>query len=234
MSFSKFFFALFWGVILSLSFSSAATFFKLNLSNPNMEGEFSERYSKIHFTAGGNNFWGIIFWSSLTSETVNISGTSSSNEITCNRKMRGLYYNSQRWERLWPLDEWTAIELWYDLQKLTIEGGLYTNCGGSSGQEFGIYGYLRHKYNNGTWYELSAGVQYDAAKNIIFSDSDLHPTLQRLDNKYQLWLIYDYNGGGIWVVGCEVILWFDDLVELVNDENISTRRYKYDMERAFP
>ncbi len=45
----------------------------------------------------------------------------------CKTRVKWFYYNAERWERLWPLDEetWASIEAWY---WLTTNGGLYTHC----------------------------------------------------------------------------------------------------------
>jgi hypothetical protein len=119
--------------------------------------------------------------------------------VTCKSKVRGYYYNSQRGERLWPLTESLAQGLGY--ADLVLTGGLYAGCGTGN---YGIYGRLQHTFN-GRDYQLIAGVEYDTspAKNAIKSGSKLTGTLQLLDNKYPIGLLYDYNGG-IGVVGCQL------------------------------
>jgi len=72
--------------------------------------------SYIHFNAGGNDFGGLLVWRQAEGvrETIQICpnpddtscpAASVIDSIECTRQIRGLYYNSQRGERLRPLDD---------------------------------------------------------------------------------------------------------------------------------
>ena len=51
---------------------------------------------------------------------------------------------------------------------------------------------------------MLAGVQYSGTDaNIVVSGSSVAETLQRLDNKFPIGFLYDYNGG-IGLVGCKL------------------------------
>ena len=84
---------------------------------------------------------------------------------------------------------------------------------------YGIYGHLQHTYQGKT-YDLVAGAQY--ADNKIDSTSNLHPSLQRFDNKFPLGIIYDYNGG-LGLVGCQSVppVMLEEIAALFSQDDIS-------------
>lgn len=155
--------------------------------------------STIHFNAGGNDFWGGALWIS-TQKKLNSPQYISTWNWTgkyCSVKIEGLYYNSQRGERLRPLDNNTLISLqkWSNTyNKLRVQGGLYTSCG--TGDEYSIYGTVKHDIQgDSTPYFLVAGVNYDIPHNRIQKNSKLNCTLQLVNNKTVVGYLYDYQGG---------------------------------------
>lgn len=70
----------------------------------------------VHFNVAGNDFGGGFFWlpvekleEAITIETQDANGEKE--RKICQNKVRGFYYNSQRGERLRPLDESSKIAL---------------------------------------------------------------------------------------------------------------------------
>lgn len=134
-------------------------------------------YSDAHFHFGGNDFAGIFFWQTgetlSTPENITINGGTQS--IDCSTRVRGIYYNNQRWRTIWPLDAnnlalltWSTIATWYD--SMTITGGFYTNCTWVSGylpETDEIYGQITHTLSGNTWYDLFAWLAYDFTGNAI-------------------------------------------------------------------
>lgn len=78
------------------------------IKNTNLE----KRFSTVHFSVLGQDFGGGFFWNEAESlaEPQKIF-VDDKEELRCNSKIRGYYYNSQRGERLWPLDEASRAEL---------------------------------------------------------------------------------------------------------------------------
>lgn len=166
----------------------------------------ANNFSSIHFNAGGNDFWGGALWVS-TQEKLPIPKeikTENGSWKFCTVKLEGIYYNSQRGERLRPLDENTLNSLKqggnsYDDMK--VEGGLYTSCW--TGDEYSIYGLVTHKVKNEPDRFVIAGVNYSVEGNKMIKNSPLNCTLQLLNNKTPVWYLYDYQGG-IGFVGANV------------------------------
>lgn len=63
------------------------------------------RFNPIHFNAGGNYFGGELLWINTYDSSKKITAQGGSVTLDCNRRIKGLYYNDQRGERLRPLDE---------------------------------------------------------------------------------------------------------------------------------
>ena len=154
---------------------------------------------------------------------VHTSSQNVNQAYDCTRKVRGLYYNSQRGERLWPLDATTSEVLGFADQDLQMEGGLYTSCGtAEEGDPYGIYGHLEHRFNMRD-YHLLAGVAYSPISTNAILATGVAPTLQRLDNKFPIGFLYDYNGG-IGLVGCELVgnaAGLDAIIFKLNTEGVN-------------
>ena len=163
----------------------------------------ANRFSTVHFNVGGNDFWGGFFWTDTKVLATPQIITAKWESLSCTDQVRGFYYNSQRGERLWPLDE--------------ESGGFYTNCQKGSINEknefipketdkktnphTAIYGRITHEYK-GKQYSLYAGLLNNTTNNEL-PQAALRCNLQRIDNQYPFGYIYD-KAGGIAMVGAYV------------------------------
>jgi hypothetical protein len=160
-----------------------------------------QKFSEVAFKARWNDFMGAIFWLNAKSietwEVIKVGG--GIKEKTCFKKVRWIYYNAQRWNRLRPLDEDTlAYFTWTSAtyNNLSMSGWLYTSC---SGEEYSIYGQVTYHVGWDSYdSHITAWVQYDRTAN-AYSWSFAR-SLQRFDNKYPIGYIYDDRWGGIWFV----------------------------------
>ena len=177
----------------------------------------ANRFSTVHFNVGGNDFWGGFFWTDTKVLATPQIITANWESLSCTNQVRGFYYNSQRGERLWPLDEESKGDLSsvkWDYKNLSINGGFYTNCQKGSindKNEFipketdkktnphtAIYGRITHEYK-GKQYSLYAGLLNNTTNNEL-PPAELRCNLQRIDNQYPFGYIYD-KAGGIAIVG---------------------------------
>jgi len=190
---------------LGLSFTSAATLFHLNINNQKVMSDtaLSRNIMQVHFADNWNNFgWFLYFSNGLwddaweegddgaCSTTDCYVKISNDTDYKCNRQMKWFYYNAERWERLWPLDDET-LNNWGLSGSLTRNGGLFTRCAmlgyeaelekckikaTDDGEdydeckdvarekfkvdEYGYYGYLEHEYK---WQEMAlvSWVEYE-------------------------------------------------------------------------
>ena len=182
----------------------------------------ANRFSTVHFNVGGNDFWGGFFWTEakkLSTPQI-ITTTANWESLSCTDQVRGFYYNSQRGERLWPLDEESKGDLSsvkQDYENLSINGGFYTNCqkgtinkknefipddpANRTNPHTAIYGRITHEYK-GKQYSLYAGLLNNTTNNEL-PPAELRCNLQRIDNQYPFGYIYD-KAGGIAMVGAYV------------------------------
>lgn len=154
---------------------------------------------------------------------IGTDGTESAYE--CSSQVKGFYYNAERWERLRPLDQdtWSGVlkNAWLDTtwwiytncsmawyraaleECANNEEEVYDDCAEQVREDFyadgyGYYWYLSHTYS---WQELKLimWVEYSWNRQFISikSGSKLSSTFVRLNNKYPVGFIYDYN----WWVG---------------------------------
>lgn len=221
---------LFW-----LSFVSAINF-HLNIDMDALSKTDVERsIMPIHFADNWNDFGGFFYfsnglWDSSAANgaynfEVEIWNGTTGYKYMCARQVKWFYYNAERWERLWPLDQST-----WSTSDMNIDGWIYTVCeqpwytdalnwcssddNGDSREdcekrvreEFQTDGHWY--YWNVTWsgnnqeYSLIAWVEYDAGVSNekfveISGNSKLAPTFVRFENKYPVGFIYDTN----WWVG---------------------------------
>lgn len=131
------------------------------LNQPSLLSKFSE----IHFSSPGNDFGGGVFWlptKSLSAPQTIIAGGVSK---TCNKQLRGIYYNAARGGRLRPLDQETLWLLtgtggvWYE--NLQINWWLYTSCGSDT---YGIYWVITYTWW-GTQSFIIAGTKLNYQQN---------------------------------------------------------------------
>ncbi len=159
-------------------------------------------YSNTRFKYGWNNFIGIIFrqtWANLFApETISINGWAQ--QISCATQLRWVYYNNQRWRRLWPLDTGNLIALsgstlttWYST--MTMSGWFYTDCTSISWytpELYEVYGQITHNLN-GLTYNMYAGMEYDFIGNNI-SWSSFADTFTIISWGIHWWHMFDTNG----------------------------------------
>lgn len=178
----------------------------------------AQKFSSVHFAAPGNNFVGGIFrltTKSLTgNETIMIAGDPT--ERNCNKQVRGMYFNSQRGKRVWPLDQYTLALLQqtsntYD--NLQMSGGLFTSC---TGYNYSIYGQISYN-QSGTTSSIVAGTTLDYLRNDYGFGGSLHFTdgLQYFNNKTPIGFIRD-SFGGIGFVG-GIMTGAQDLITYINN-----------------
>ena len=179
----------------------------------------ANKFSTVHFNVWGNDFGGGFFWTEAKALATPQVVTANSERLLCSAQIRGFYYNSQRGERLWPLDTDSQEDLaeiqssYWDTQ-LKINWGFYTNCqkeqdgklipeneDGRTNSLYGIYGRITHEYK-GKQYSLYAGLLNDTTNNEL-PQAALRCNLQRIDNQYPFGYIYD-KAGGIALVGAYV------------------------------
>ena len=228
----------FWLVLAMLvgvvwSFTSAVTFtldFWGDYRKPETWGAIRLNMVPIHFADNWNDFhWFIYFSDGIVEATwgvnqryyVKVAGSSDSFE--CQKKVKGFYYNAERWERLWPLDGGYG--------GIIANGWLYTRCRkagyseklaacermGEREREIcednvekeyvdtnGYYWIVTHEVS-GQKFALVAWTSYWVKPwdNWVTLWNQLKPTFVRIGNKYPVWFIYDVSWGA-WFVGCEI------------------------------
>ena len=217
-----------------LSFWSAVNF-HLNLEWIRVLAQDSvlENMMYVHFADNQNDFgWFLYFSNWLTSkgdegELFEISTDEQSGTVyECSTQVKWFYYDNERWERLWPIDQdtrsgvllnaWLETTWWiytdcaeagYKEALAECEGNgdqTYEECTEAVRENFkadpyGYYWYIGQSYS---WQNLNLimWVNYNTASVpfiSIESGSDLAPTFVRVGNKYPVGFIYDYN----WWVG---------------------------------
>jgi len=197
------------------SIVSAAT--SLNFMGINV-WSINQKFSPVAFKAGGNDFIWSIFWLNTknieTWEVIKINGDS---DKTCFKQVRWIYYNAQRWNRIWPLDQdtlkyfiWLGVGNYNDL---SMSGWLYTSC---SGDEYSIYGQVAYHVSWDSFNShVTAWVKYNRGNN-NYSWS-FAKSLQRFDNKFPLGFIHDDRWWGIWFVWWAANI--SDLADLITKLN---------------
>jgi len=176
---------LFWFTLsIGLSQALILEFINLNLSS------LMDRFTEAHFMWSGNDFGWAIFrlpTKSLTfPEEITLSWWDSRN---CRKYVRGMYYNSQRWERIRPLDVYT-LKTFQDInpnyEQLAISWWRYTTC--DSWNTFNIYWQI--KYNR-SWTESrnTAGLKVTYTWN-NFQD-EFSENFEYFNNEFPLWYIMD-------------------------------------------
>ena len=179
----------------------------------------ANKFSTVHFNVWGNDFGGGFFWTEAKALATPQEVTANGERLRCSAQIRGFYYNSQRGERLWPLDtdsqgDLARIQSSYTPSQLTINWGFYTNCqkeqagklvpeneDGRTNSLYGIYGRITHTYK-GREYSIYAGLLNNLQQNEL-PTAELRCNFQRIDNQYPFGYIYD-KAGGIALVGAYV------------------------------
>lgn len=179
----------------------------------------ANKFSTVHFNVWGNDFGGGFFWTEAKALATPQVVTANGERLRCSAQIRGFYYNSQRGERLWPLDtdsqgNLAEIQSSYWDTQLKINWGFYTNCqkeqngklipeneDGRTNSLYGIYGRITHTYK-GREYSIYAGLLNNLQQNEL-PTAELRCNFQRIDNQYPFGYIYD-KAGGIALVGAYV------------------------------
>lgn len=215
---------LIWFLVSIALFGGISHGIYLNFVGLNIDG-LLEKFSNVHFVAPGNNFGGAFFWlpSKSLKDAEELSFSAGNNDtISCKSQLRGLYYNNQRWHRIWPLDNDSLSSLakmnnTYD--DLTIEGWLFTAC---EDKPYGIFGQV--KYNLwGTetyliwWTKVILDSNYFS---VPFMDS-----FQYFDNKTPLWYVFD----NVWWVGFVwwVLTGHKELIKYLDSNNSINKSFTY-------
>lgn len=206
------------GVIYAIGNISIA----LNLTFPDIKIQsFANKFSLIHFMTPGNNFVGSSFWlasKSIPPMTITLNGENK----TCTKQIRWLYFNSQRGQRLRPLDSETLTLLQeqnnsYD--DLSIIWWLYTTCEGDPYSVVGAITYVR-KWNTGY---LVAGTKLNYPQNKI--NPQFAKSLQYFDNKVLIGYLYDSNGGIGYVGGN--LTGHENLINFLNTNKSINEAFMY-------
>lgn len=120
-------------------------------------------YSQLHFNKWTNDFMWVIFrqGSDGLDNDVNIELTSGSENFDCTRQIKWLYYNPQRGNSVWPLDQESLgylQEMDSSYDDLTMTWGRYTECDGKGSGD--VYGQITHNLGSSE-YKLVAWVEFD-------------------------------------------------------------------------
>lgn len=220
---------------LSLSFSSAVTLKLSGLTGLEAVNKkaIEDKIIQIHFADNWNNFGWFIYYGNIdeTEETNSTEGSyhfevgveGANDELyICKLQLKWFYYNAERWERLWPLDEATQNERqvnsditwwiytacavsWYNeaLKQCTQDDKQdAAKCQAEVKKQYqadnnGYYGSVGHNYS-GKNMNLIIWVSYQTGTNGEFikinKDTKLFASFIRLGNKYPVGFVYDYNG----------------------------------------
>ncbi len=186
----------------------------------------------INFSGPWNEFLGSLLIDKIVDltgsdiQTINLGGKSR----ICSKQILWLYFNSQRWNRLRPLDQssWEQLkEISPSYDDLTeFIWWLYTNCIGTWIDASSIFGQIKHVWKWETYYIVAwTQMNYNANQFIpSFADS-----FQLFDvNQWilSLWFIRDNHGGIglVWwpsrlvngVGGVSVPEWTTNLIGFLN------------------
>ena len=119
---------------LGLSFSSAGTLHLTGLKALKAvnENELTNKIIQIHFADNWNNFGWFIYYGNIDEESTTEPGgqfqvavQGKDDWYICKNQLKWFYYNAERWERLWPLDETTKNSRNVDSN---ISWWIYTAC----------------------------------------------------------------------------------------------------------
>ncbi|MDO4713706.1 MAG: hypothetical protein Q4B28_03515 [bacterium] len=168
-------------------------------------------FSAVHFNVGGDDFGGGIFWQRSEDLTEPVILDYNGTNLACLTQLKGFYYNSQRGERLWPLDQTSLEKLQATYQNKyanwKIKGGWYTDCYPQGQQndldqyKTAIYGVIQHLEGNDLRYTLLAGASYDPRNEKMTPNAKCN--LQMLNNAYPFGYLYD-TAGGIATLGVRI------------------------------
>ncbi len=164
-----------------------------------------------------------MFWLATQSLSKPIVITNGSETKICKKQIRGIYYNSARWARLWPMDLDTLNLLsgaGVGYENLSMKGWFYTSCEGDS-SKYGIFGVITFNWN-GTKSYLIAWTKLNYTTNsYINSFTD---NFQYFNNTTPLGFFWD-SVGGIAFIGGD-ISGYEDLINYLNSTGNINETFK--------
>ena len=192
----------------------------------NMWDQVKNKISWVHFAWWGNDFWGMFIVTELKDLSPNHEDiqlyasdwTLKDKRLHCKKQLRWYYWNSVRWETLYPLDNDT-FDYWkvnypgsYD--GLNVIWGFYTDCDWDVSSI-----YWQIQYNWSAHFMLQAWRQYDVSMNNVTWTS-FAKNFQIYNNSKILWLIVDstYWIGFVW---WKVTRWWNNLVNALNTDTVN-------------
>jgi len=174
-------------MISLISFCSVSQALLLEFINLNVSS-LVDRFTEVHFMGSGNDFGGAFFWTPAISFSFPQSITISGDQRDCYKMAKWLYYNSQRGNRIRPLDPHTLAYLQNEnpnYNNLTISGWLYSVCDDNI---FNLYGQITYN-RSGTESHLSVWTELDYDNNRLrqaFSQN-----FEYYNNKLPIWYFTD-------------------------------------------
>jgi hypothetical protein len=179
-----------WLGILVLFATAQASFLLIVQNTPSSP---SYHISELHFFAWGNDFVGTLLQTATVLDEPQYI-TMELQQVVCEKQVHWLYYNNQRWQRLFPLDTDTLISLQSiepSYLSLALSWWWYTQCSGSGIDTGSILGQITFDHN-GLLTHLIAWGQFNMLQNSY--SWPLRNSLQYLENT-PIGYIYDSNGG---------------------------------------
>lgn len=211
-------------IIVVLLWTTQALSIKFSDINQTMK----TKYSDIHFWAWWNNFIWWIFWMDpiILDEAEEIIVWYET--IRCKKQLNWLYFNANRWNRIWPMDQVMLMNLKKkssNYRWLSMKWWLYTNCDKDT---YGVYGMLKYTINWDDSYVI-AWLKFDQIKNKIAS-SEFDASFQYKDWFSPVWYIFD-SYWWIWLVGWQMgwtILSNKTLTDISQTDNIDNSQAETD------
>ena len=187
-----------WGIVTVYVFATwGSTEFRLNdqLALGFGSGILTNR-TDIDFMFGGNQkVWMYLPRGLETLSTPEVVVLNWGSTWVCFARVKGLYYNNERGERIWPMDldtlSWLqAMDPSYNTMQLT--GGLFTNCSGNFVSNYqSVYGMITIT-NHATTYYLMGWTNYNFPANM--HGTALTGSLTRTNTTLS-WYLWDSYGG---------------------------------------
>ena len=244
------FVGLIWGFASAINFN-----INFNSSTTVRAGYMRRNLAPIHFKENWNNFgWFVYFSNGVATDDDDemteapyrvVLGEGENKKVyECRQRVKWFYYNAERGERLWSLDES------YNMDWVDVGGWFYTRCNKAwfreaiedcwkekneaareacekrKREEFAdthwYYWMIWHEYH-GHKFLLSAWTNYEPYHGNPDQRSiwnELAGTLIRFDNKYPVWFIYDANGGlwFLWGMISDDDRWVEDIYKAYEDD----------------
>jgi len=182
-----------WFLLFSIAFCGFSNALFLDFININVQW-LADRFSSVHFMGPGNDFGGAFFWLPSKSLPIPQEITLAGQTVTCYKQVRWIYYNSQRGQRLRPLDVYTLAmfrEANSSYMGLDLLWGLYSTC---DIDPYAIFGQISFELT-GDFSYLMAWVEVDYSAN--WFTWDFKKNLQYFNNDFPLWYVVD----SLWWIG---------------------------------